>query len=145
MAYAPAINLGPLQHFPLNSAASKVVVNGTAISTSWSAAVSCASLIPVGAKAVWVKTLVELTSVAAGLSRTRIHFSDNNSISPNYAMAHPMLEANDRAAGAGEIVGHGGMMVIPLNASGQFYFISDFIINCTGSLIVVLCGYYMGG
>ena len=117
--------LGKLRHLPLGNTSDRTLYNGNP-STGWNSAISVTGTkgIPAGAKAVLVK--------AAGTG-TVIWASDNNSNTPTGTTAHPTIP---------NIVGGTyPEIIIPLNASGQFYL---YALGSGGAAVISAVGYYMG-
>jgi hypothetical protein len=147
MSYAPAVNLGPPQHYPLDNTTARAVCNPLAApaAAAWSAAQSVAAYCPVGVKAVLADIILDATSVAAGAVALDVHFSSNNTTTPTYQTAHPFVTNMALATAIAEQIRSDGERVVPVNASGQFYVYCSAKTNCTGNIYVILKGYYMGG
>jgi hypothetical protein len=136
------LSIGTFHPFQYDGTA-RAVVNGVAGAAAWSAAVSCAAFVPIGARAIKMQVLVQTGSAAAGQVCLAYAFDNKVTVVPTY-MTHPVVQKQFNAAGASAVVDEeDSEKIIPLNASREFYYYRTFNVNtATPQLYVVLLGWY---
>jgi hypothetical protein len=143
-------HLGKLHHLPLGNTTSRQITLGAPPAVSnWTGALTGAGAlgVPAGAKAILARVYLSIYATGAGTCTITISFSDNNSSVPSLTTPHPLVSGQTTAAAACTALTVHIEIVIPLNASGQFYGYSTQVINATvgsSNLGVFAMGYYMG-
>jgi hypothetical protein len=143
-------HLGKLHHVPLGNTTSRALLNSSQMVAGWNGPYTATGVfgIPNGAKAVRLRIRV-VTGNASGGSSTwaTLAWSDNNSNTPTFLTAHPMIDIGFVYATAVAVNGTSAILDVPLNASGQFYIYGwNFNNLASGYPSVTVCpiGYYMG-
>jgi hypothetical protein len=135
-------SLGTLHHFPLTNTTARLVLNGTALSAGWSAAIDCSSYFPVGAKAALIDFNISGAATGTGSAVIIVHFSDNNSSTPTIGTSHPRIAINDYLV-AGVQSSMECELVVPLSSALAFYYYVLQLTNVTTPVISATLKGYM--
>lgn len=143
-------HLGKLHHLPIDSTARQIcsavafpVLSGWSVARTGAGALG----VPTGAKAILVDVLLQAYSTAAGQVTIAMAFDISNGGSPSGAEANPRLAHTGYASAAGQYPAIGAELILPLNASGQFYNTTLALTNCTAAsslMTITVKGFYMG-
>jgi hypothetical protein len=144
--------LGKLHHLPLGNTIIRTItnLNANVLVSGVNGPYTAAGVlgIPAGAKAVRIKYRLQIgNATSPAYSEAALVFSDNNSNTPTFFTAHPMIEMGYEAAETIAVGTLGGEIDVPLNASGQFYIYGLTFTNLNASyptLVANVIGYYMG-
>jgi hypothetical protein len=142
------LKFGKLHHMPMPYAAAvpRALVNGQPVTVDTVVQATGNFGIPVGAKGLRIKVILDPYLTAAGSYRYEVAFK--TSTYDNWGMDMAIPEAGGSGYGAiGNVSKTKYELDIPLNATGQFYYIFAALTNITvasSKIYIVPMGYYMG-